>query len=326
MIKVLTSGVFDVLNLGHINILTQARKLGDYLIVAIQDDEHVIACKGKNPVLNIHERVSQIEALPFVDEVIVYGDQDLRPVWSKISPNIIVQGDDYIYSGDRLDAIRYIKENNIRLCLLPRTQGISSTEIKTRIMHSSRKDTHHIKNIKLININDLSIYEDFDEVKVLMLFNKIKKEGVFKNPISVGQYKDTSIVVDGVNRLEAIRRLNCKFITALVLPYTDIDLTNNVHFEYNGKITRVSEFSSPAGKRKDFLKRTHEEIYQLIKDGCTIANGETWHRMPYNIINFHVTLLDLQLGADINQIIENLIDSGNIRFYSSNVYTCDEWQ
>ena len=326
MIKVLTSGVFDVLNLGHINILTQARKLGDHLTVAIQDDEHVVLCKGKNPILNIHERVGQISALPFVDEVVVYGDQDLRPLWGEICPDIIVQGDDYIYSGDRLDALRYIKENGIRLCLLPRTQGISSTEIRTRIMHSSRKDVQQIKNIQLIDIHDLSLYEEFDEGKVLLLVSKIKKEGIFKNPISVGQYKGMSIVVDGVNRLEAIKRLHCKYITALVLPYTDIDLTNNVHFEHNGKITRISEFSSPVGEKKDFLKRTHEEIYQLIKDGRTTGNGETWHRLPYNVINFRVSLSDLQSGADIDQIIKNLIESSNIRFYSSSVYTCDEWQ
>ena len=326
MVKVLTSGVFDVLNLGHINILTQARKLGDYLTVAIQDDKHAAMCKGKTPVLTIYERVSQIEALPFVDEVVVYGDQDLRPLWEEIRPGIIVQGDDYIYSGDRLDALRYIKENGIRLCLLPRTQGISSTEIKTRIMHSSRKDIDHIKNVRLVNVRDLSLYEKFDEGKVLTLVRKIKEEGVFKNPISVGQYKGTNIVVDGVNRLEAIKRLNCEYITALVLPYKDIDLTNNVHFTHNGKTTRISEFSSPDGERKDFLKRTHEEIYQLIKDGRTTANGETWHRLPYNVINFCVLLSDLRSGTDISLIIKNLVESGNIRFYSSNVYTCNEWQ
>lgn len=326
MTKVLTAGVFDVLNLGHINILTQARKIGDHLTVAIQDDEHVLLCKNKNPILNTHERVGQISALPFVDEVVIYGDQDLRPLWDEIQPDIIVQGDDYIYSGDRLDALKYIKENGIRLCLLPRTQGISSTEIRTRIMHSSRKDVQQIKNIQLVDIHDLSIYEEFDEGKVSLLVNKIKKEQIFKNPISVGRYKDILIVVDGVNRLEAIRRLNCKYITALVLPYTDIDLTNNVHFEHDGKISRISEFSYSIGERKDFLKRTHEEIYQLIKDGRTIGNGETWHRLPYNVINFRTSLSDLQSGTDIDHVMKNLIESSNIRFYSSSVYTCDEWQ
>lgn len=326
MIKVFTAGVFDVLNLGHINILTQAKKLGDYLTVAIQDDAYVLLCKNKNPILNIHERVEQISALPFVDNVVIYGDQDLRPLWEELCPDIIVQGDDYIHSGDRSDALKYIKENGIRLCLLPRTQGISSTEIKTRIMHSSRKDVQQIKNIQLINIDDLAIYEKYDEGKVLLLVNKIKREGIFKNPISVGRYKDINIVVDGVNRLEAIRRLNCKYITALILPYTDIDLTNNVHFTHDGIITRISEFASLVGERKDFLKKTHEEIYQLIKNGETTENGETWHRLPYNVINFRISLSDLQSGTDIDQIIKNLIASSNIRFYSSNVYTCDEWQ
>jgi cytidyltransferase-like protein len=326
MIKVLTAGVFDVLNLGHINILTQASQLGDHLIVAIQDDAHVAICKGKNPVLNVNERVSQIQALPFVDETVVYGDQDLRPLWDEIQPNIIVQGDDYIHSGNRIDALRYITNNGIRLCLLPRTQGISSSEIKTRIMHSARKDAQHIKNIRLMHTQDLCLYEQFDEGKVCILANKIKQEGIFKNPISVGKYKDIHIVVDGVNRLEAIKRLGYEYITALVLPYTDIDLTSNVHFDHDGKITRLSEFSSSLGSRRDFPKRTHEEIYQMIQRGQTIANGETWHRLPYNVINFRVMLSDLMPGTDFDQIIQDLIKSNNIRFYSSNVYNCDEWQ
>lgn len=324
-VKVLSSGVFDVLNLGHINILTQAKKLGDHLIVAIQDDDAVKKIKGQYPILTINERKEQISALPFVDEIIVYQDIDQRELWSDINPDIIVQGDDYLHSADRTNALQYIKENQIRLILLPRTGGISSTEIKNRILKSNRKDLLHLKNLKLISINDLKIYEEYDERKVIKLKEKIKNEKIFHFPITVGEINNTLIVADGVNRIEALKRLGCNFITALVLPYNEIDLTNNVHYVKNNKISRLSEFSNPDGEKIEFQKRTHEEIYSLIKLNKTIPSGETWHRPPYYIINFVVSVEELITGVDLDKKIQNVIDNNNVRYYPINVYSCNEW-
>jgi len=138
-VKVLTSGVFDILNLGHINILTQARSLGDYLICCVQDDASAFKSKGEKPILSIDERVDQIKAFSFIDEVVVYSDVDQRSVWKKLNPNIIVQGDDYIHSVDRTEALKYIKANHIRLILLPRTKDISTSIIKDRVSSSKKK-------------------------------------------------------------------------------------------------------------------------------------------------------------------------------------------
>ncbi len=138
-IKVLTSGVFDILNLGHIKILTQAKSLGDYLVCCVQDDASAFKSKGEKPILSIDERVDQIKALSFIDEVVVYSDVDQRGLWKKLNPNVIVQGDDYIHSGDRTEALKYVKENNIRLILLPRTKNISTSIIKDRVSSSKKK-------------------------------------------------------------------------------------------------------------------------------------------------------------------------------------------
>lgn len=324
--KVMSSGVFDVLNLGHINILTEAKKLGDYLVVAIQDDESVKKSKGRYPILNIKERIAQIEALPFVDSIVVYDNVDQRNLWDEIKPNIIVQGDDYIHSGDRSDALKYLKEKKIRLVLLPRTDGISSTEIKKRILDANRKDLSHLTKLKLVNVDNLKLYEEYEESKVLRLVKKIKNEGIFHFPITVGELRNMLIVTDGVNRLEAIKRLGCKYITALVLPYNDIDLTNNIHYVKNKIVTRLSEFSNPDGTKIEFEKRTHEDIYELITKGQTIPNGETWHRPPFHIINFVVTIDDLKQGLDIGKKINEMISNNNIRYYSHSIYTCNEWE
>ena len=92
--------------------------------------------KGSFPILNTEERVQQIKALGFIDEVIVYKKVDQRDMWEKIKPNIIVQGDDYLHSGDRTKSIEYIIDKKIRLILLPRTENISSSIIKERVRNN----------------------------------------------------------------------------------------------------------------------------------------------------------------------------------------------
>lgn len=325
MIKVFSSGVFDILNLGHINILTNAKKLGDYLIVAIQDDESVKKYKGKYPILSIKERIDQVSAFPFVDEIIVYSDIDQRLIWDKIKPNIIVQGDDYLHSGDRTESIKYLKEHGIRLILFPRTDGISSTEIKKRIIHENRKDIDHLKQIEMMELSSLDIYEDFDRNKVETLKKKIKSDNYFDSPIIIGKEENLNIVVDGNNRLQAIKELGYQCIPCLVLPYTEIDLTNNVHFINGNKITRLSEFSNQTGKKIIFDSYSHRDIINLIKDKKTIPSGQTWHRPPFYVINMKIPLNDMNINFDIGQHINKLINDNNIRFYPLNVYSCNEW-
>ena len=325
MIKVMTSGVFDTLHLGHINILTRAKQQGDYLIVGIQDDESAKKSKGKYPTLNFEEREKQVKALPFVDEIVKYSDVDQRELWSKIKPNIVVQGDDYVHSGDRTNALLYLKEQNIRLMLFPRTEGISSTEIKQRIIYDDRKDVEHINNLKILPIEKLKIYEDYDDKKVKILKEKIKKEKIFFNPITVGVHEDLQIVVDGNNRLQAMKELGFECIPCLCIPYKDIWLTNNVHFKKNNQITRLSEFSIPDGERIEFKKYTHADIINAVKNNTKIPNGETWHKPPYYIVNLPIPTKDINKNFDLQGFIKKLVDKNNIRFYPNSVYSCNEW-
>ncbi len=325
MIKVMTSGVFDTLHLGHINILTRAKQQGDYLIVGIQDDESAKKSKGKYPTLNFEEREKQVKALPFVDEIVKYSDVDQRELWSKIKPNIVVQGDDYVHSGDRTNALLYLKEQNIRLMLFPRTEGISSTEIKQRIIYDDRKDVEHINNLKILPIEKLKIYEDYDDKKVKILKEKIEKEKIFFNPITVGVHEDLQIVVDGNNRLQAMKELEFEYIPCLCIPYKDIWLTNNVHFKKNNQITRLSEFSIPDGERIEFKKYTHADIINAVKNNTKIPNGETWHKPPYYIVNLPIPTKDINKNFDLQGFIKKLVDKNNIRFYPNSVYSCNEW-
>ncbi len=323
--RVYTTGVFDILHRGHLNILTQAAALGE-LTVGIMSDQGVESTKGTRPILSIDEREAQIRSLPFVTEVIRYTDVDQRQNYTAIKPDIVVQGDDWLFSEDRTSAIGYLREHGIRLVLLPRTQGISTTEIRKRVARSGRRDERFLRECqRMIPATQLKRYEAFDEPKVLKLMQKISSEGVFFNPISIVK---EMVVIDGANRFEALCRLGARDVPCVVYDYSDIDLLGNVHFINDGVRTRLSEFAREEGERIEFPRRTPKDILDAAEQGSLIPNGETFHRVPQSVVRLPIPLESLVAAQpfDLGAHIDQLIHEGQIRFYQSSVYICDEWQ
>lgn len=94
MTKILVGGCFDLIHYGHIVFLTEAKKLGDYLIVALESDENVRKYKGKNrPIHQQTERAKMLRSLKMIDEVLelpkMNTDKDYFDLVKKIKPNII---------------------------------------------------------------------------------------------------------------------------------------------------------------------------------------------------------------------------------------------
>jgi cytidyltransferase-like protein len=323
--RVFTTGVFDILHRGHLNILTQAAALGD-LTVGIMTDQGIEDTKGARPILSLEERDAQIRSLPFVDDVIHYTDLDQRGNYASVKPDIVVQGDDWLFSADRSAALNYLRDNGIRLVLLPRTQGISTTEIRKRVARSGRRDEHFLRErLRMVAAAQLKRFEAFDEAKVDKLIAKIRHDRVFFNPVSIVR---ELIIIDGANRSEALRRLGAKFIPCVTYDYTDIDLLGNVHFINNGVRTRLSEFAREEGERIEFPRRTPADIRVAAESGQLIPNGETFHRVPQSVIRLPIPLEALMADEpfDLASYVDRRILQGQIRFYQSSVYVCDEWQ
>lgn len=126
MKKVLTYGTFDLFHIGHLNILKRARELGDYLVVAVSSDSFN-AIKGKKCAIPDHERMAIVEAIKYVDKVIPENDWDQKI--SDVQDNdidIFVMGDDWEGKFD------FLKEY-CEVVYLPRTDGISTTQIKKEL-------------------------------------------------------------------------------------------------------------------------------------------------------------------------------------------------
>jgi glycerol-3-phosphate cytidylyltransferase len=123
--RVLTYGTFDLLHHGHIRLLKRARALGDYLVVAVSTDEFN-AGKGKESYHDYALRKEILESIRYVDLVIPEEswEQKLDDV-RRYDIDVVVMGDDWAGS-DRFD---YLKEY-CELVFLPRTEGVSTTDIK----------------------------------------------------------------------------------------------------------------------------------------------------------------------------------------------------
>ena len=123
MKKVITYGTYDLLHVGHINLLRRARALGDYLIVVVSSDEFN-AIKGKKAYYSFEDRKKILEAIRYVDEVLpeYTWEQKIDDV-VKNNVDVFVMGDDWTGKFD------FLKEY-CEVVYLPRTEGISTSKIK----------------------------------------------------------------------------------------------------------------------------------------------------------------------------------------------------
>ena len=123
MKKVITYGTYDLLHVGHINLLRRARDLGDYLIVVVSSDEFN-AIKGKKAYYSFEDRKKILEAIRYVDEVLpeYTWEQKIDDVVNN-NVDVFVMGDDWTGKFDFL-------KDYCEVVYLPRTEGISTTKIK----------------------------------------------------------------------------------------------------------------------------------------------------------------------------------------------------
>jgi rfaE bifunctional protein nucleotidyltransferase chain/domain len=93
---VFTNGCFDVLHPGHVRVFTEARKLGDVLIVAVNSDRSVRELKGPaRPITPENERAEILAALEAVDYVTIFDDASVQPVIARLLPDVLVKGGDW---------------------------------------------------------------------------------------------------------------------------------------------------------------------------------------------------------------------------------------
>jgi D-beta-D-heptose 7-phosphate kinase/D-beta-D-heptose 1-phosphate adenosyltransferase len=125
---VFTNGVFDLLHVGHVRYLTQARALGDALVVAINSDRTVRELKGpERPLFAQHERAEILAGLRDVDYVVVFDDISPRATIKELLPDVLVKGGDY--QLNEIHGREEVEAAGGEVISLPFVPGASTTSV-----------------------------------------------------------------------------------------------------------------------------------------------------------------------------------------------------
>jgi cytidyltransferase-like protein len=128
-------GVWDLLHVGHLNVIRRASLFGEYLIVGVCSDEIVKNTKGKYPAVNQQDRSSLLSGIKYIDEVYVYDNVDQTEQLEMLSPSVFAIGEDFGKQGmpQHQKALDFCLHNEILIKRIPRLRGISTSKIKSTI-------------------------------------------------------------------------------------------------------------------------------------------------------------------------------------------------
>jgi rfaE bifunctional protein nucleotidyltransferase chain/domain len=129
---VFTNGVFDLLHVGHVRYLQQARQLGDALVVAINSDRSVRELKGDGrPVIVEQERAEILAALRQVTYVTIFDEISPRKIIAKVLPDVLAKGGDY--GLNEIHGREEVETAGGKVVSLPFVQGMSTSAIIQRM-------------------------------------------------------------------------------------------------------------------------------------------------------------------------------------------------
>jgi ethanolamine-phosphate cytidylyltransferase len=143
-VRIFMDGAFDLMHYGHMNAFRLGRSMGTHLVVGVNSDESIAACKAA-PLMNDQERLTMVSGCKFVDEVVpecpyIMNKEYLEYVIQKYKIDYVVHGDDPCIV-DGKDVYASAKEAG-KYRSIPRTEGVSTTDIVGRMLIMSKE--HHI--------------------------------------------------------------------------------------------------------------------------------------------------------------------------------------
>jgi D-beta-D-heptose 7-phosphate kinase / D-beta-D-heptose 1-phosphate adenosyltransferase len=136
---VFTNGCFDLLHVGHIQYLQQAKNLGDLLVIGLNDDASVRKLKGEGrPLIEEKQRAQLMSALECVDFIVFFSEDTPKKLLETLRPDILVKGGDY--TPDEVVGRDLVESYGGRLEVLPFVDGVSTTSIVNTIIERYKQD------------------------------------------------------------------------------------------------------------------------------------------------------------------------------------------
>ena len=290
---VLCHGVYDLVNLGHINYLKNAKKLGDILIISVTSDKYVNKGPGR-PAFNTEQRISFLSELKFVDKVFESNDFTAVKLIEKIKPDFYCKGIDYPHSKIGKDKnlkaeINAVKKNLGKFVVISEKKFSSSQIINSNGLQNLDKECkNYLKSIrKITNFQNINYEIDkLKKLKVLVLGEMIIDKYIFvdpvgksgKEPILIYKKKAESKFIGGTGY---IANLISSFVKKVNL------------------VTLIGEKNNEINFIKDNLSKNINLKYQIKKDSPSIVKTRYLDSYKNNKI------------IDIYKINEELINKEN---------------
>lgn len=129
---VFTNGCFDLLHVGHVRYLRQAKALGDVLIVAVNSDRSVRRLKGQGrPIQNEQDRLEILASLESVDYLTLFDEDTPLAVIERLQPDVLVKGGDW--PPDRIVGRQVVEKGGGKIVTIPYVVGASTTDLVRKI-------------------------------------------------------------------------------------------------------------------------------------------------------------------------------------------------
>lgn len=136
---VFTNGCFDLIHIGHVRYLSDAKKEGDILVVGVNSDASVRIIKPQNrPIIPEEQRAEVVAALASVDYVTIFDEPDPGNLIRAIAPDVLVKGADWPL--DKIIGADFVLGRGGRVERIPLAPGVSTTRIIEKIITLHRKE------------------------------------------------------------------------------------------------------------------------------------------------------------------------------------------
>lgn len=222
-----TCGVYDILHIGHINLLRNAKALCDKLIVGLSTDV-CVKYKFKNTIMNYETRKTILESIKYVDCVIPQENTNKIEAYNKIKFNILFVGDDWYNTEKWNNYEMELKKYNVKIVYFPYTKSCSTTLLK--------KNTINIKNCVFLFDLDMTLWNFYTNLLTEDEFiEKLKSYKFSDDIIRIFNYLNINDIKYGFASRSKYKN-RCK----LLLKKLDIDLDNCInHIEYTKEKTKL---------------------------------------------------------------------------------------
>ncbi|OGQ03992.1 MAG: glycerol-3-phosphate cytidylyltransferase [Deltaproteobacteria bacterium RBG_19FT_COMBO_46_12] len=137
---IFTNGCFDLLHVGHVRYLEEAKALGDVLVIGVNSDSSVRKIKGPGrPILPVEERVEILSGLGCVDYVAVFDELDPLKLITSLQPNVLAKGGDW--TKEQIAGGEVVEKSGGEVIIIPLVQGVSTSNLIETILKRYEKRT-----------------------------------------------------------------------------------------------------------------------------------------------------------------------------------------